>query len=151
MGYGARSRFLSAFRSYGKPGRLVQRLAAAGVIAGLAGVLALTAEDSAGGAPVKIVLAGKPDPDNPASIPEATLRAWNEEGVVEWLGFVADMPGLWAASHVAVSAATGLGVHGASELKRDSIDAEARRVGDAVAKEVMGVMSQIGNASTARI
>ena len=36
------------------------------------------------------------------SIPEATLRAWNEEGVVEWLGFVADMPGLWAASHVAV-------------------------------------------------
>lgn len=56
-----------------------------------------------------------------------------------------------AASHVAVSAATGLGVHGASELKRDSIDAEARRVGDAVAKQVMGVMSQIGNASTARI
>ena len=37
---------------------MVQRLAAAGVIAGLAGVLALTAEDSAGGAPVKIVALG---------------------------------------------------------------------------------------------
>ena len=37
---------------------MVQRLAAAGVIAGLAGVLALAAEDSAGGAPVKIVALG---------------------------------------------------------------------------------------------
>jgi len=54
------------------------------------------------GAPVRVVLAGKPDPDNPASIPEAQLRAWHEEGVVEWRGFVTDMPALWAESHIAV-------------------------------------------------
>jgi glycosyltransferase involved in cell wall biosynthesis len=54
------------------------------------------------GAPVTAILAGKPDPDNPASIPESRLRAWHEEGIVEWRGFVADMPGLWAESHIAV-------------------------------------------------
>jgi glycosyltransferase involved in cell wall biosynthesis len=54
------------------------------------------------GAPVTVVLAGKPDPDNPASIPESQLRGWHDEGVVEWRGFVADMPALWAASHIAV-------------------------------------------------
>lgn len=51
---------------------------------------------------INVVLAGKPDPDNPASIPESQLRAWNDQGTVEWRGFVADMPGLWAASHIAV-------------------------------------------------
>lgn len=56
----------------------------------------------ASGAPVTVILAGKPDPDNPASIPESQLRAWHDEGIVEWRGFVADMPGLWAASHIAV-------------------------------------------------
>jgi glycosyltransferase involved in cell wall biosynthesis len=51
---------------------------------------------------VSVVLAGKPDPDNPASIPESQLRAWNDEAIVDWRGFVADMPGLWASSHIAV-------------------------------------------------
>lgn len=54
------------------------------------------------GAPVTVILAGKPDPDNPASIPESQLQAWHDEGVVEWRGFVADMPRLWAESHIAV-------------------------------------------------
>ncbi len=53
-------------------------------------------------APVTVILAGKPDPDNPASIPESQLKAWHEEGIVEWRGFVADMPKLWAESHIAV-------------------------------------------------
>lgn len=51
--------------------------------------------------PVTVILAGKPDSDNPAAIPEAQLRAWNDEGVVEWRGHVADMPQLWAESHIA--------------------------------------------------
>ena len=54
------------------------------------------------GAPVTVILAGKPDPDNPASIPESQLKAWHDEGIVEWRGFVADMPRLWAESHIAV-------------------------------------------------
>lgn len=47
-------------------------------------------------------LAGSTDPDNPAAIDEATLRGWQAEGVVEWLGPVDDMPALWARSHIAV-------------------------------------------------
>jgi glycosyltransferase involved in cell wall biosynthesis len=54
------------------------------------------------GAPVTVILAGKPDPDNPGSIPESQLKAWHDEGVIEWRGFVADMPRLWAESHIAV-------------------------------------------------
>ncbi|NJN66453.1 MAG: glycosyltransferase family 4 protein [Chloroflexaceae bacterium] len=52
------------------------------------------------GVPGKFVLAGVPDPDNPASIPETHLRSWNEEGVVEWIGFHNDMPSLLAQSHI---------------------------------------------------
>ena len=54
------------------------------------------------GVNVRVVLAGKPDPDNPASIPEPQLRAWHDEGMVAWRGFVSDMPALWAESHIAV-------------------------------------------------
>ncbi len=44
---------------------------------------------------IDFLLAGAPDPGNPASIPETTLRAWVEEGLVQWLGHVDDMPALF--------------------------------------------------------
>ena len=45
---------------------------------------------------VRFALAGTPDPGNPTAVPEETLIAWRESGVVEWLGYVADMPALFA-------------------------------------------------------
>jgi glycosyltransferase involved in cell wall biosynthesis len=54
------------------------------------------------GVALRVVLAGRPDPENPASIPEEQLRAWHDEGIVEWVGFCDDVPGLWARSHIAV-------------------------------------------------
>ena len=54
------------------------------------------------GVAVRMQLAGPTDPDNPAAIDEKVLRGWQTEGVVEWLGPVADMPALWATSHIAV-------------------------------------------------
>lgn len=45
---------------------------------------------------VRFLLAGTPDPGNPAAVPEATLRAWVEEGVLEWLGHVGNMRELYA-------------------------------------------------------
>ncbi|WIG56918.1 MAG: glycosyltransferase family 4 protein [Rhodanobacteraceae bacterium] len=45
---------------------------------------------------VRFLLAGTPDPGNPAAVPEATLREWVEEGVLEWLGHVGDMRELYA-------------------------------------------------------
>ena len=54
------------------------------------------------GLPVTVQLVGTPDPANPKSIPEETLRKWNEEGVVSWLGQRSDIAALWAGSHMAV-------------------------------------------------
>lgn len=54
------------------------------------------------GVHVRMQLAGPTDPDNPVSIDEGTLRGWQSEGLVEWLGPVADIAALWAKSHIAV-------------------------------------------------
>ncbi|MEX0696795.1 MAG: glycosyltransferase family 4 protein, partial [Dongiaceae bacterium] len=54
------------------------------------------------GVAARLVLAGPPDPENPAAIPEAVLRAWQAEGAVEWRGAVADIAGLWAEASIAV-------------------------------------------------
>jgi glycosyltransferase involved in cell wall biosynthesis len=39
---------------------------------------------------VRFLLAGAPDPGNPAAVPESTLQQWVDEGVIEWLGHVDD-------------------------------------------------------------
>ena len=54
------------------------------------------------GKPVRFLLAGAPDPGNPASIPQARLYAWEAEGLVELLGQVDDMPARLAQTDIAV-------------------------------------------------
>jgi len=54
------------------------------------------------GRSLSLVLAGDPDPGNPAAIPEATLAEWQSHGLVEWLGHVEDMPALLAGADVVV-------------------------------------------------
>ena len=49
---------------------------------------------------VRIVLAGAPDPGNPASIPQETLEEWHREGLIEWWGFQEDMNATYAQSHI---------------------------------------------------
>jgi glycosyltransferase involved in cell wall biosynthesis len=39
---------------------------------------------------VSFLLAGTPDPGNPAAVPESTLQQWADEGVIEWLGQIDD-------------------------------------------------------------
>lgn len=48
------------------------------------------------------VLAGSPDPGNPASVTEQELLGWQDEGVVTWLGEQHDINGLYRDSHIAV-------------------------------------------------
>lgn len=48
----------------------------------------------------RVFLAGRLDPGNPASISEQQLRDWEREGLVQWLGNVADMPDLFAQCHI---------------------------------------------------
>jgi glycosyltransferase involved in cell wall biosynthesis len=54
------------------------------------------------GRTVRCILAGTPDPGNPATVDEALIHGWVKEGLVEWLGHVSDMPKLFAQTDVAV-------------------------------------------------
>lgn len=47
------------------------------------------------GVPVDLLLAGDPDPGNPAAVPEPVVRGWVSEGLLQWLGHVDDMPTLF--------------------------------------------------------
>jgi len=48
----------------------------------------------------RAVLVGSPDPENPASIPEETLRRWHTEGIVKWWGYRDDMPEVLSETHI---------------------------------------------------
>ena len=54
------------------------------------------------GLPVHTLLAGAPDPSNPASIPPDTLAEWRRHEGLELLGHVSDIAGFWARAHIAV-------------------------------------------------
>jgi glycosyltransferase involved in cell wall biosynthesis len=45
-------------------------------------------------------LAGKPDPGNPASIPEEQIEAWKQSDLVEWWGWQSDMPAALAQTDI---------------------------------------------------
>ena len=54
------------------------------------------------GLPIRFLLAGAPDPGNPAAIPQATLDGWQAEGLIELLGQVSDMAALFATADIVV-------------------------------------------------
>ena len=51
---------------------------------------------------VRVLLAGAPDPSNPASIPEETLARWRRREGLVLLGHVEDVRTVWEQAHVAV-------------------------------------------------
>ena len=53
------------------------------------------------GVRARFLLAGEPDLGNAAAVPREQLEKWAAEGVVEYLGWVADMPRLLASSCIA--------------------------------------------------
>lgn len=54
------------------------------------------------GAEIDFLLAGEPDPGNPAAVPEDVIRGWVGQGLVQWLGHVKDMPALFQSVHAVV-------------------------------------------------
>ena len=54
------------------------------------------------GSNVELLIAGTPDPANPASVSPDEAASWNGEPGITWLGQVDDIAGLWARAHVAV-------------------------------------------------
>lgn len=79
-----------------KPGAVLRVLLPARLLwdKGLAEYLQAARVLKAEGRPIEFLLAGEPDPGNPAAVPEATVREWVGEDVVQWLGHVDDMPAL---------------------------------------------------------
>jgi len=52
------------------------------------------------GVQARFALVGEPDPENPASVPEDQLLAWQQEGAVEWWGRSENMPQVYAQSRI---------------------------------------------------
>ncbi|WP_145730220.1 glycosyltransferase [Nitrospirillum pindoramense] len=74
---------------------------------GVEDLVAAVRQVRAQGVDLRLLLAGAPDADSPAAIPEATLRAWGTEPGIEWLGAVSDVRTVWARAHIAVLASRG--------------------------------------------
>lgn len=53
------------------------------------------------GVRARFVLVGAPDPANPASVPESTLRDWHGQYGIEWWGRRDDVPAVLQAAHIA--------------------------------------------------
>jgi glycosyltransferase involved in cell wall biosynthesis len=54
------------------------------------------------GIPARCVLVGMVDRENPAAISEAQLRAWQQDGLIEWWGHRDDMPTILASAQMVV-------------------------------------------------
>jgi glycosyltransferase involved in cell wall biosynthesis len=54
------------------------------------------------GLAVELLIAGTPDPANPASVSQAEAEAWGRESGITWLGHVDDIATVWARAHIAV-------------------------------------------------
>jgi len=102
------------------------------------------------GRAIEFLLAGDPDPGNPATAPERTIRAWTEEGLVRWLGHVEDMPALFRSVDVVVLPSyreglpKGLIEAGACALPLVTTDAPGCR--EVVTHEVDGLLVPVGDA-----
>lgn len=77
---------------------VARMLADKGVIEAVAAARQLRAE----GVAVRLWLVGATDPHNPTSLTEERLKAWQTEGVAEWLGQQSDIRAIWRQAHVAV-------------------------------------------------
>jgi glycosyltransferase involved in cell wall biosynthesis len=53
-----------------------------------------------GGIDARFILAGDTDEENPAGIPVSVLQDWQNEGVVEWIGWQSEMPAVYASANV---------------------------------------------------
>jgi glycosyltransferase involved in cell wall biosynthesis len=54
------------------------------------------------GTKVSVLLAGDIDPENRASLTKSQVENWQDEGIIEWLGFQKDIFSLLASSHIVV-------------------------------------------------
>lgn len=51
--------------------------------------------------PIRLILAGGPDPRNPGTLNETDLRSYDSDPNIDWLGHVDDVRDIWAQAHLA--------------------------------------------------
>ena len=61
---------------------------------GIAEYIAAARQLKGEGRAIDFLLAGDPDPGNPAAVPDSDVHAWVAESIIDWLGHVDDMPTL---------------------------------------------------------
>jgi glycosyltransferase involved in cell wall biosynthesis len=54
------------------------------------------------GTEMRILMAGRPDAENPSAIAVSELERWAREGIIEYLGHVDDVAALWHRAHIGV-------------------------------------------------
>lgn len=102
------------------------------------------------GRAIEFLLAGAPDPGNPAAVPEQRIHGWVKEGVVSWLGHVDDMPSLFRSVDVVVVPSyreglpTGLTEAGACALPLVTTDVPGCR--EVVTHDVDGLLVPVRDA-----
>jgi glycosyltransferase involved in cell wall biosynthesis len=69
---------------------------------GIAEAVEATCRARALGVPVELDLFGQPDPSNPQSIPEETLRQWSSLPGITWCDHATDIDAVWREHHVAM-------------------------------------------------
>ncbi len=101
------------------------------------------------GIDIQFLLAGAPDPGNPAAVPESVLSKWSVEGLVTLLGHVDDMPALLGTVNAVVLPSyreglpTGLTEAGASGLPLITTDVPG--CNEVVTHEVDGLLVPVKN------
>jgi len=104
------------------------------------------------GVPVKMRLAGNPDPGNPASITDDEVAAWRAQGDVECLGERDDIPALYADSHIVAlpSYREGLpkALLEAAAAGRAVVTTDVPGCRDAIEPDVTGVLVPVKDAAS---
>ena len=72
------------------------------------------------GVEASLLLAGAPDRENPAAIPESRIRSWGQETGIFWLGHIEDVRDVWRRAHIAAFVP-----HGGEGLPKTLLEAAA--------------------------
>jgi glycosyltransferase involved in cell wall biosynthesis len=98
----------------------------------------------------RLVLVGRPDPENPSSITEQELHAYGSEPGIEWRGFSTDVREIWAQADIA--ALTSLGGEGipkalveAAACGRPIVTTDVSGCRDVIIDGVTGVLVPAGD------
>jgi len=100
---------------------------------------------------IELVIAGAPDPENPASFTASDVAAWSRQPGVRCIGWTSDIPGFWSDKHIAV--VPSLGGEGlpksmleAAACRRAIITTDAPGCRDFVRDNENGVLTLRGDA-----